>query len=129
MKKEEGEEILMRHKQNGSFFVRNAERTQLKSDDDDQATHVYTLTFYMILNVYHARIYVMEENYLLKYYINNKDFMCLTDLVNYYKRNSVFRTQKLTESLQSLLKTNSILKPLKQSYSSGANNDTDVSFK
>lgn len=52
---------------------------------------------------YNARIYVEKENYFLKYYISNKDFKSLNEIISYYRTYPVFRTQKLTVGLKSLL--------------------------
>ena len=102
-KKEDCENILKNYRKNGAFFIRT---THFPSTDiSDKSIHVYTLTFFLDNKTYNARIYVEKENYCLKYYINNKDFKCLKDIVSYYRENSVYKSQKLTIGLHSLLKT------------------------
>jgi hypothetical protein len=102
MKRDAGGELLMKYKRNGSFFIRCTERLNVKNEDGQ--LHVYTLTFFMINNIYYAKIFVEEENYTLKYFVNNKDFASLKDVIGYYKEKSVFKSQKLTVSLKSLMK-------------------------
>ena len=127
-KKEDCENILKNYRKNGAFFIRT---THFPSTDiSDKSIHVYTLTFFLDNKTYNARIYVEKENYCLKYYINNKDFKCLKDIVSYYRKHSVYKSQKLTIGLQSLLKTKNSFPITKGNYQENNSlHDVNINFK
>jgi hypothetical protein len=102
--KDECEKILKKYRKSGAFYIRTSQSVK-KEVTTDKSIHVYTLTFFMNDKTYNARIYAEKENYSLKYYINNKDFKSLKEIVNYYRNYFVFRSQKLTIGLNRLLKT------------------------
>ena len=127
-KKEDCENTLIKYRKNGAFFI----RTPLSHLTDlDKSMHVYTLTFFCCSQTYDAKIYVEKDNYCLKFYINNKYFKCLKDIVSYYRENSVYKSQKLTIGLQSLLKTkNSQVSITNGNYQENNSlNDVSINFK
>lgn len=81
LSKEKAEDILKRLRHNGAFLVRHSEQ------QDNQ----YSISFRAENNIKHCRI--KKEGRL--YMIGNEEFESLTELIEFYEKNPLYRRTKL----------------------------------
>jgi hypothetical protein len=92
-------ELLLRYKYDGSFLIRTTK--DITTQNEYGQFHVYTLSFYMNENVFFSRIFVEIEDYQVKYFLNNKEFQSLKELVDYHKEIPVHNQQTLARGIKS----------------------------
>jgi hypothetical protein len=97
-----GDKLLEKYKLDGSFFIRSS--TIDYEPNEEGLLQAYTLTFYMKNEVFYSRIFVKVEDNEIIYYINNKSFLSLRELVNYHKNFPVHNKQTLVKGIHSLSK-------------------------
>ena len=105
-----GDKLLEKYKLDGSFFIRSS--TIDYEPNEDGQLQAYTLTFYMQEEVFYSRIFVKVEDNEIIYYINNKAFLSLHELVNYHKNFPVHNKQTLVKGIHSLSKEPVFEKPI-----------------
>lgn len=107
--RETGFKELNKYKQNGSFFIRSSETDYVPNENKPEQFHAYTLTFYMDDQVFYSRIFVKIEDYEITYFINEKAFQSLKELVDYHRNFPVHKKQTLVKGVRSLSKKDSFL--------------------
>ena len=97
-----GNKALEKYKYNGSFFIRSSAFDY--EPNEDGLLQAYTLTFYMENEVFYSRIFVKIEDNEIIYFVNNKAFLSLSELVSYHKNFPVHKKQTLVKGIRSLAK-------------------------